>query len=164
MQSWRLPDDTRPTLERCRTASRAFSGTVAAYEWPTAYRATADNSVAIELAVEAVWRGAVPERVIVETHPLGGPGSCAIYPRPGEHFLICDGRDGAAQPAFSFCDGPSFAERADMLVRALGPSARPTAPSPPRWPWWTDRAQLAESEEALRGVEGSSRSYTWELP
>ncbi|MCA9658325.1 MAG: hypothetical protein KC486_08275 [Myxococcales bacterium] len=139
-----------PTVEGCQFASRVFAGTVGAYDWPTALRATADDSVTIELVVDTVWRGAVPAKVIVQTHPLGGPGSCAVYPAPGEPFLVCDSEEGDAAPSLGFCAGPALGDDAAPLIAALGPGAAPSeAPPRPRRPWWTDPKQLKESTHAL---------------
>ncbi|MCB9569287.1 MAG: hypothetical protein H6710_19090 [Myxococcales bacterium] len=138
-----------PTLEGCQGARRVFAGRVGEYAWPTALRASADRSVEINLDVDAVWRGEVPTRLVVETDPLGGPGSCTIYPSPGERFVVCDGREGAAEPALGFCHGPAFGEEAEALIASLGPAVAPSAPMAARVPWWRDRERLAESSLGL---------------
>lgn len=136
-------------LARCATASRVFAGTIDAYEWPLVYRAAADRSVEIHLAVDTVWRGAVPSRLVVDTDPLGGPGSCTLYPPPGIRFVVCDDQDDAAPPALGFCARPALGQDAELLAAALGPGAAPTVPAASRGPWWTDPIRLADSWQAV---------------
>ncbi|MEZ4454388.1 MAG: hypothetical protein R3B09_33360 [Nannocystaceae bacterium] len=140
---------TYPTVESCQGARRALAGTVGEYEWPLAYRADAEHSVEIHLEVDTVWRGAAPPELVVTATPLGGAGSCTIYPPPGLRFVVCDDQEGGAEPAFRTCNGPALGEEAEALAAALGAGARPSAPARTRWPWWLDRERLADSSTGL---------------
>jgi hypothetical protein len=137
---WPVPAD-------CQTARRVFAGTIAGYDWSPAYRV--DGTSELRLAVDTVWRGEVPARIVVETDTLGGGGSCTLHPTPGQRFLVCDDGEGGEEPAINWCYHPAFADYADELSAALGPGAGPTAPTPFRWPWWTKPERLADEWLAL---------------
>jgi hypothetical protein len=137
------------TLESCRSASWVYAGTVDSYDWPLGYRGRADRSVEIHLAVDTVWRGAVPARLVVETDPLGGAGSCTRYPPPGQRFLICDHEGGDAPSSMGICAPVALGEYAEELIAALGPGAAPQTPAAARWLWWADRARLVDSWKGL---------------
>lgn len=142
---------SHPSLERCQAADRVFAGTVSSYDWPTAVRATAEDSVTIDVTVDTVWRGAVPARLTVETHPLGGPGSCTVYPAPGERFLACDNEAADAAPIFSVCAGSAMGADAAPLIAGLGPGSAPREPTSrsTRRPWWADPQRLKASTKEL---------------
>lgn len=140
------------TLERCRSASWVYAGTVESYDWPLGYRGRADRSVEIRLAVDTVWRGAVPARLVVETDPLGGAGSCTRYPPPGQRFLVCDHKGGEAPSSMGICAPVALGGHAEELIAALGPGAAPQTPGAARWPWWADRARLVDSWNGLMSI------------
>jgi len=117
---------TRPTAEVCGVARRAFAGEVKGYGWTGITGAfLRRRPMTVELAVDRVWRGDVPDRVIAYTGH--GGGDCGIAPPVGMRFVVCDDGVGDAAPDFELCSRPAFA--APELEAALGPADAPRAPS-----------------------------------
>jgi hypothetical protein len=113
-----------PTLERCKTASRVFAGTVDSYDWPLLYAWKAP--VPIHLSVDSVWRGEhVPARLVTHTY-LGG---CSLTsdPPPGMRFLICDDEEDDAPPSLLGCRAPLYGddEHTRRFAAELGPPGAP---------------------------------------
>ena len=116
---------TPVTAETCRTAQRVFAGEVAGYAWfDLGGMLLRRQRVAVDLAVDRVWRGSVSEHVTAYTGH--GGGDCGIAPPVGMRFVVCDDRVGDAAPEFAFCSQPAFA--APEIEAALGPATAPDAP------------------------------------
>ncbi|MBL0218725.1 MAG: hypothetical protein IPQ07_33225 [Myxococcales bacterium] len=113
------------TAESCQGSKRVFAGVVTAYAWPNALDwLVLDRSydaVGVELAVDRVWKGEVPDRVFTTTG-MGG-GDCGIHPEVGTRFVVCDDEAGGAAPDFKLCSRPAF--QAPELEVALGPAHEP---------------------------------------
>lgn len=124
------------TAESCRGAKRAFAGVVVDYHWPDPvsryFMKRSYDAVGVELVVDRVWKGAVPQRLFTTTG-MGG-GDCGIDPPVGTRFVVCDDEDDAAPPSYKFCDRPAF--YAPEIEAALGPWDAPQ-------PWHTVRVWMA---------------------
>ena len=118
-----------PTEDSCRGASRVFAGVVTSYRQSDAltslfiYRSR--NAVLVELAVDRVWKGDVPN--LVYTRTGRGGGDCGIQPAPGTRFVVCDDQAGDAHPDYELCSKPAF--EAWNLEAALGPWRPPASSS-----------------------------------
>ena len=120
-----------PTEDSCRGASRVFAGVVTSYRQSDAltslfiYRSR--NAVLVELAVDRVWKGDVPD--LVYTRTGRGGGDCGIQPAPGTRFLVCDDQRSDDPPDYRFCSMPAFG--AWNLEAALGPWRPPACRAAP---------------------------------
>ncbi len=122
---------SQPTVESCRTAKRAFAGTVESYHWPTSLDLLArrkPSPIDVALRVDRVWTGEVPRQVFAWTGH--GGGDCGIGPEPGTRFVVCDDLDDDADPDFMFCSSPAF--DAPELEALLGTWRAPASP-PAGW-------------------------------
>lgn len=117
-----------PSLAVCEDSRRVFAGTIAGYDWPLIHEYTSDG--AVRIAVDAVWRGDVPDEVVTTTGMYCC--TCGISPPPGTPVVVCDDAEGDAPTAFSSCAHPRFEPDPERFLDELG-SGRPPAPSALRW-------------------------------
>jgi hypothetical protein len=111
------------SVARCSASKRVFAGTVARYNWPSAFDLVRDSRqpVRVELDIDSVWKGELPTTLFASTGY--GCCDCSIAPVVGTRFVVCDDEAADAAPSFEMCSAPAF--DAPALEAALGPAKQP---------------------------------------